>query len=158
MRPLLPLLAFSLGIACDNPSGPSNVDVSGMWHITFSNLSNAGISCSSDTGSMSLSMSGVRLSGSYGPLTLSCTNVAGTFQDTLQGEIVNGAVGITGVSFDLDTQNFHQVGETSGCLPGECDIPPPYNAIYMSGTAQWTAAFGGGPTTTLSGTWSASKQ
>jgi hypothetical protein len=132
--------------------------VGGLWHVTFSNMSGGGVSCNSDTGNMSLSMSGITFSGTYGPLTLSCTSGAGTFQDTLQGTIVNGTVGVTAVSFDLDRQDFHQTGDTSGCLPGECDIPFPYNAIYMSGTALWTMDLGGGQTATLTGMWSAVKQ
>lgn len=107
---------------------------------------------------MSLSMSGVTFSGTYGPMTLSCTNGAGSFQDTLQGAVVNGTVAITAVSFDLDTQDFHQAGNTSGCLPGECDVPFPYRAVYMSGTAQWTIDLGGGQTASLNGSWSAVKQ
>jgi hypothetical protein len=156
---LLPLFALTLMLACggDDPSGPSQVDIAGTWQITFSNLSTTGVSCNSDPGTMSLSMSGATFSGIYGPIILSCTTGSGAFQDTLQGVVANGAVSGRAVSFDLDSPEFHQGGETSACLPGECDIPSPYSAVYMSGTAQWTMVVGG-QTASLSGTWSGFKQ
>jgi hypothetical protein len=160
MRRLFPLLAVTVALACgdDDPTGPSQADVGGVWRITFSNMSNSGISCSSNTSDMSLTMSGVTFSGTYGPINLSCTNGTGTFQKTLQGAIVNGTVANTAVSFDLDSPNFHQTGTASACLPGECAVPSPNPAIYMSGTAQWTMDLGGGQTAALNGSWSATKQ
>jgi len=160
-RRSFPLLAFTLVVACgggDDPSGPSQVDVGGVWQMTFSNMASTGVSCNSDPGNMSLTMSGAMFSGTYGPMTVSCTTGSGALQDTLQGVVVNGGVSGRAVSFDLDSPDLHQTGGTSACLPGECDIPPPYSAVYMSGTAHWTIDLGGGQTASLNGTWSAIKQ
>jgi hypothetical protein len=160
MRRLLRLMAITLAVACgDDPVGPNNANVSAQWGITFANMSGGGVSCSSNTGSMSLTVNGTTLTGSYGPLVLSCTTGAGAFQETLQGAIANGVVGINSVSFDLDTEDFHQMGNTNGCLPGECDVPSlPEDPTSMSGTAQWTMDVGAGQTATLNGLWSAFKQ
>jgi hypothetical protein len=159
-RRSLPLLAFTLVVACggDDPSGPSQVDVGGVWRMTFSNMAGTGVSCNSDPGNMSLTMSGATFSGTYGPMTVSCTTGSGALQDSLQGVVVNGGVSGRAVSFDLDSPDLHQTGGTSACLPGECDIPPPYSAVYMSGTTHWTIDLGGGQTASLNGTWSAIKQ
>ena len=156
----LPLPALLLAIAaCGNdPSEAGSTDVTGQWRITFSNMSGGGASCSSATGDMSLSTSGATFSGTYGPLTLSCTTATSSFQDTLQGAVANGSLGVNAVSFDLDTPAFHQTGTTNGCIPGECDVPSVPRPTSLNGTARWTIDLGGGQASTLNGPWSAVRQ
>jgi hypothetical protein len=142
---LLSLLVLATACGGDDPSGPSNANVGGIWHVTFSNMSGGGVTCNSNNSNMSLThASGTAFSGSYGPMTLSCTNGTDTFQDTFQGTIVNGTVSVNAVTFDLDTQDFHQTGSANG--------------NSMSGTAHWVIDLGAGQTATLNGNWSAAKQ
>jgi hypothetical protein len=107
---------------------------------------------------MSLSTSGATFSGSYGPISLSCSTATGSFQDTLQGAVVNGSLGVNAVSFDLDTPAFHQTGTTNGCIPGECDVPSVPRPNSLNGTARWMIDLEGGQTSTLNGSWSATRQ
>jgi hypothetical protein len=157
---LLPLVVLLLAsTACGgDPSGAGGTDVSGQWRITFSNMSGSGVNCSSTTGDMSLNTSEATFTGTYGPITLSCTNGTGSFQDTLQGVVVNGSLGVNAVSFDLDTPSFHQTGTTNGCIPGECDVPSVPRPNSLNGTAHWTIDLGGGQTATLDGNWFAARQ
>jgi hypothetical protein len=159
LRPQLPLLAITLAAACsDDPAGPRIADLGGTWSISFSNLVGPGVICNSNTGTMSLTMSGATFSGTYGPITLSCRTGAGGFQDNLEGTVVNGSVGIEDVSFDLDDPDLHQSGKAGDCLPGECAVPPSGRPTVMNGGAQWIVTISGGPVITLNGTWLAAKQ
>jgi hypothetical protein len=148
MRKALLLLVVGLVAACggDNgPSGPSDSNVGGTWHVMFSNMSGSGVTCVTlQAGNLSLTQNGGTFTGTYGPVTLSCTNGGETASDLFQGMIVNGTVDEDNVRFDLDTQDFHQVGTVSG--------------NSMSGTARWEFDVGGGQTVVLNGSWSASKQ
>ena len=159
MRRLLPLLAMTLGVGCsDDPAGPHIADLGGAWSISFSHLTGPGVVCNSNTGTMSLTMSGATFSGTYGPITLSCTTGASGFHETLEGTIVNGKIGVEDVSFDLDTPDLHQSGKAGDCLPGECAVPPTGRPTVMNGGAQWIVTISGGPIITLNGTWLAAKQ
>jgi len=160
VRHRLLLLALLLaGSACgDDPNEADSTGVGGQWRVTFSNMAGSGVSCGSATGDMSLSMSGATFTGTYGPIPLSCTDANGSFQDTLQGAVVNGSLGVNAVSFDLDTPSFHQTGTTNGCLPGECDVPSGPRPNALNGTAHWTIDLGGGQTAILDGNWFAARQ
>jgi len=142
------LLLLLLATACggsDDLAGPTHADVGGAWRITFANMSGSGATCNSSTGNLTLTHSGATgFTGSYGPLTLSCTDGVDSFSGTFQGTVVNGTVNQNTVAFDLDTQDVHQTGTVSGAT--------------MSGSAQWDVNAPGGGSFTLNGNWSAEKQ
>jgi hypothetical protein len=137
------LLLFAL-TACggDSPSGPSDAEIGGAWRISYTNMSGAGLTCNTPSAAnVAVSQSGASFTGSYGPLTLRCTDGVTTVEGTFQGVIANGTVDVNAVAFDLDTQDFHQTGTVNGAS--------------MSGTARWVVDLGGGGTVTLNGNWSA---
>jgi hypothetical protein len=81
-------------------------------------------------------------SGTYTGGELTCTGPGGTFSTPVEpGDIVNGVVNGSSVSFDLDTPDFHLTGIAEGNT--------------MSGTARWTVNVG--TQVTLNGNWSATR-
>jgi hypothetical protein len=145
MRPILaPALLLLALAACggDSPSEPSDADIDGPWRISYSNLSGSGLTCGTPVAAnLDLNQNGGAFTGSYGPLTLRCTDGNTSAEASFEGVVANGTVDVNAVSFDLDTQDFHQTGTVSG--------------TSMSGTARWVVDIGGGTTVTLNGNWSA---
>jgi hypothetical protein len=147
MRRLSALLLLAAA-ACgggDDLAGPSHAQIGGTWRITFTNMSGSGVTCSTSNGNMTLTHSGATaFTGSYGPITLTCTDGNETLSGTFSGVVVNGTVNVNTVAFDLDTQDVHQSGTVNG--------------NSMSGSSQWDLDVGAGQSVRLNGNWSAAKQ
>ncbi len=131
------LTLFACGGEQPQTAPPEIPSIAGTWTFNASNLSGGGFSCDALAYRLSVNQSGTTFTGSYSGGTIRCTGDGKTVEaGPLTGTIVNGTVTESGsVSFDLDTQDFHQTGTVSG--------------DSMSGTATWRFDFSG----ILSGSW-----
>jgi hypothetical protein len=109
------------------------VNVTGSWSTTI-NISNGSVTCVL-TFPMQLTQSGSTFTGTYANGSVDCN---GTVQTGAAGNIVNGTLNGSSVTFDVDDANGHQTGTVNGST--------------MSGTAAWNVSG-----TALSGTWQAHK-
>jgi hypothetical protein len=138
-------LAALTGCGGGDSTGPSNANVGGTWTLTMSNLSGQGVSCSLGSTPLTITQSGTTFSGSYGPGTITCSAGSQSTDISVQGIIVNGTIDGNAVTFDMDTQDFHQTGSVAG--------------TSMSGTARWTFDLGGSiGIVVLNRNWAAAKQ
>ena len=136
------LLACS-GDSTMGPDGPSTAQVGGVWTYAASNVAGGGASCTVTNLRLTFVQSGTTFSGSYSGGTMTCaaegeSATIGPFQ----GTVVNGTIDGNRVSFDLDTQDWHNSGTLSGSS--------------MSGQVTVRIDLGDGPIT-LSGSWSAAR-
>jgi hypothetical protein len=134
-------------LACGDGTGPAEVNVTGIWTVTFSDLSGGGFSCSSIAPTtLTLTQTGETVSGAYNGGEVACSGPNGSFSFPAgSGDVVNGEVNGTTISFDLDSPEIHQSGTVTGSS--------------MSGTATWQTFFGTETeAVTLTGTWEADRQ
>jgi hypothetical protein len=146
MRSLCLLLLGVLACGGDDGTGPADANVSGTWN-TVSDLTGGGSSCSSTVPTtLSLTQSGGGFAGLFSGGEVACTGPNGAFSFAVgSGDIINGELDGSSISFDLDSPDFHHRGTVSGSS--------------MSGTATWNFFFG--PETdpvVLTGTWEAVRQ
>jgi hypothetical protein len=146
--PVLAFLVWILGCGEDNGTAPSFANVNGSWSLSITNMSGGGAECSTSTPvQISLQQSTTTFSGSHGGGgVLTCTAPFGSFSSAVgSGPVLNGQISGNGISFDLSSANFHQVGTVNGSS--------------MAGTATWTFASGSASTLgTLTGSWTATRQ
>lgn len=138
-------LAALIGCGGGDPAGPSNANVAGTWTLTMSNLSGEGVSCNLGSTPLTITQSGTTFSGSYGPGAFTCSAGSQSSGVQVHGTVVNGTIDGNAVTFDMDTQDFHQTGSVAG--------------TSMSGTARWTFDLGGSTgIVVLNGNWAAASQ
>ncbi|HET6576450.1 MAG TPA: hypothetical protein VFG68_22815 [Fimbriiglobus sp.] len=146
MKRILVFLAFMLAACGGDSSGPSLPQVAGTYSLSQSNIAGSGISCNALGTTMTLTQNGGTFSGTYSGGTLTCTGPGGQFSDAVgNGAVANGTINENGaVAFDLDTQDWHLVGNVSG--------------TSMSGTATVRLNVTGSGAQTFSGNWSAARR
>ena len=133
MLPALTTVAVTLA-ACggdDTNTGPAgSLNVGGTWHVSLSNLSGNGASCSTSSPiRMTIRQTGSTFTGTYDGGVLNCLTPTESFATAVgSGTIINGEVSGSTVSFDLGDEDFHADGTISGSA--------------MSGSAEWTYNFG----------------
>jgi hypothetical protein len=111
------LAAIFLSLAgCGGDSGPKNANISGSWTYTVTNLVGGGITCNTSGTTLQLNQSGTTFSGSYsgGTITCSAPGVAPETAPIGTGDIIDGAIGVSDVSFDLDTSDWSNTGTLVG--------------------------------------------
>jgi hypothetical protein len=124
------------------PTGPSNSSIAGTWHLSLSNVSGSGETCSAVSITLVLQGSGSSFSGTYDGV-LACGPTGGQAQGSrVQGSIVNGTRSGSQVAFDMDNSDLHHTGTISG--------------DQMSGTANYHLNLTGG-LLILSGSWTATR-
>jgi hypothetical protein len=109
----LALVAFALALtACADSTGPKNVNVSGSWTYSVTNLVGGGLSCNTGGTTVTIAQSGTTFSGTYTGGTLSCNSLGDFAIGT--GTVANGTVSDNAVAFDFDTQDWANTGSASG--------------------------------------------
>ena len=109
-------LAFAAIVAaCGDTTGPKSVSLTGSWAYSASNLSGSGLSCGVSGTIVSITQTGSTFTGAYSGGTINCSGLGGTASEAIgSGTVVNGSVNGNAISFDFDTQDFHNVGQASG--------------------------------------------
>lgn len=147
----------SLCLSCSDTTGPSAGDLAGSWSITWEPMSrdepnNQWICTQNDTASLTIAAStlaGEDFGGEIGSVLLHCIGGPAAYEfDAEFGNTTLSGVSLRGkhVTFLLGDTQIEQQGEAT--------------ATRMQGTATWTfvTPFASGVTeTTLTGTWSATK-
>ena len=139
-------LGVVLLAACgsDGPSGPNLgagpaiATLSGAWTMSFGDMTDGSLTCFTDEFTVTLAQDRATFTGDFGTATLTCTNGVNTVSDQMSGQIANGSISTSTISFDLDTPDRHQSGT--------------WTESGISGTARWVLS-----STTLTGVWSASR-
>lgn len=128
-----------------NSSGPkSPANVTGSWTYTASDLSGDGYTCTVTGAILTLEQTDTTFAGTYADALLSCTSGSTTINNPgLSGDIVNGTVSGSSVSFEIDGATYTNTGSVSGTT--------------MSGTASLSTA-GSGTNITVTGSWTAAQQ
>jgi hypothetical protein len=132
-RYLLSAVLAVAAAACggDDGTGPTgSLNVEGTWSASVSNLSGGGASCHTST-----------------PVQVTtCLTPTESFSSALgSGNVTNGQLAGTTVTFDLGSPDFHHSGTVNG--------------TSMSGTAAWNYDFGPPlDDVMLAGSWSATRQ
>jgi hypothetical protein len=129
-------------VACGSDHVGPSAGLAGTWSMSLSNMNSVGVSCYTNIPiQLTLSQTGTTFSGSQTGGQVTCSTPSGIIVDNLiPGEVLNGTLNGSSVSFDFDGPAFHHTGTISG--------------TSMSGTASWTYVSG----LTLNGSWSAVKQ
>jgi hypothetical protein len=137
-------------VACggDDQTAPTgSLNVGGTWSASLSNLSGEGASCSTSAPiRVTLRQTGSTFNGSYSGGILTCLTATESFSSAVgSGDVINGQVTGTNVTFDLGDPAFHHDGTLNGGS--------------MAGAATWIYDFGFPLNeVTLTGGWSAAKQ
>jgi hypothetical protein len=141
MRRWLGLLVVALaagGCSGDGPTGSNTTSVAGTWTYSVTNLSGGGLSCNISGVLLTLTQNGSNFQGTYTGGTLSCAGLGSS--GFTGGSVVSGTVAGNAVTFNFDDADYHHTGTaTSGSMTG--------SAILKLDA-----------TTTLAGTFSATKQ
>jgi len=137
------LTAGCSGDAATGPTGPITPQIGGAWTYSASNVAGGGASCTISNLRLSITPSGTTFSGTYSGGVLVCTGNGQTVTlGPFQGIVVNGTINGTSIAFDLDTQDWRNVGTVGGSS--------------MSGQVTVRLDFGQGPIT-LRGNWAAAR-
>jgi len=128
--------------ACGDGTGVNALNLSGNWVYSTSNLASGGVTCNSSGTALTISQQGGTFSGSYNGGTISCFSSGGSFSgDVGSGTVVNGSLNGTGVSFDLDTGDWHNSGNVSGnSMSGTVTVRLVVNSSTVILTGSWAAA------------------
>jgi hypothetical protein len=149
-RYLLSAVLAVAAAACggDDGTGPTgSLNVDGTWSASVSNLSGGGASCHTSTPvQVTIRQTGSTFTGSYSGGILTCLTPTESFSSALgSGNVTNGQLAGTTVTFDLGSPDFHHSGTVNG--------------TSMSGTAAWNYDFGPPlDDVMLAGSWSATRQ
>lgn len=123
-------------------TGPTSTSIAGTWHLSLSNVSGSGETCSASDIVLTLQASGSSFSGTYHGI-LACGPTGGQAQGgQIQGSIVHGTRNGSQVSFDMDNSDLHHTGTING--------------DQMSGSANYHLNLTGG-LLILSGSWTAKR-
>ena len=137
------LLAVTLaGCGGGDSTGPK-INLSGTWAYSASNLSAGGsLTCNVSGVGVSITQSGSTFSGSYNGGSISCADASGTYGGTIgSGTVVNGSVSGNNVSFDLDTNDWHDTGSVNGSsMSGTVVIHLVVNGSSVIVSGSWGAA------------------
>lgn len=133
--------------ACGDGGGtsPSPANIEGTWSLAWTDMSGAGIACSTTPIVYQITQNTTTFTGnSTSTYIISCTDGVTTVEDTLTGAIItNGRINGNSISFDLATSAAHQTGTVTGNT--------------MSGTATWTLDLGSSGTVVLSGSFAGNR-
>jgi hypothetical protein len=145
----LALLALACMLACtDNGNSTigvsGNVNVSGTWAYSTSNVQGNPITCSSSGTVLTLTQQGTTVSGNFSGGTLTCSGGGAPPSTALgSGTIAAGTASGSTVAFDLGGNYWHNTGTAAG--------------TSMSGAVTLSVALNN-MNYTLTGTWVATKQ
>ncbi len=140
------LLAVGLvvvtGCGGGDSTGPSSSSMDGTWHMSITNLTANGVTCSASDIVMNVHAAGSTFTGTYGGV-LACGPTGGQAESSpVAGTIEHGTRNGSQVAFDLDDTDAHH----SGVITGD----------HMNGTATYRINFLSGPVV-LSGSWAAER-
>jgi hypothetical protein len=115
--------------------GPPADALSGTWRMSFENMTDGSTTCHTNVFTVTLIRDGSTVSGAFGPIALTCSTGGYTANQRMPaGEIVNGSISGSTVTFDLETPELHQAGVLS--------------RNGLTGTARWVLTG-----RTLDGVW-----
>ena len=124
------------------PTGPASSSIAGTWHMSLSNVSGGGETCSAADIALVLQGSGSSFTGTYSGI-FACGPTGGQQQGAqVNGTIVNGTRSGSQVALDMDDSDLHHTGTING--------------DQMSGTANYHLNLSGG-LRILSGSWTATR-
>ena len=109
----------------DSPTGPSLIDITGTWRISYTNLNGDGGSCFTSPIDFQIIQIGTTFSGSSNSTwSTTCTVGGDTSVSTVTGaQINNGQISSSTITFDFGLSTFENEGTVSG--------------NSMSGTSMW---------------------
>jgi hypothetical protein len=112
----------------------------GTWHMSITNLSANGVTCSASDIEMDIHANGSTFTGTYGGV-LACGPTGGQPEGTpVAGTIVHGTRNGTQVAFDLDNTDAHHAGTITG---DNMNGTATYRINYLGGlvvaTGSWAA-------------------
>jgi hypothetical protein len=133
-------LAGVAGCGGGDSTGPSNSSMDGTWHMSITNLSANGVTCSASDIEMDIHANGSTFTGTYGGV-LACGPTDGQPEGTpVAGTIVHGTRNGTQVAFDLDNTDAHHAGTITG---DNMNGTATYRINYLGGlvvaTGSWAA-------------------
>jgi hypothetical protein len=111
------VLTAALVIGCGDSTGPAQANMGGIWLYTATNLTDgSGFRCTVSSLSLRLNQSGNTFSGTttgggvqcYAGSTLLVSQALGPLP------VINGSTSGTSVTFDIESSDFHNVGEVQG--------------------------------------------
>ena len=142
---LVAVLATLIAAAgCSEDSSGPNINLTGSWTYTATNISGSGVSCNVSTSSMTLTQTGNTFTGSATG-QIACVAGGQSVSNPFQGQITNGTITGNAVQFELSTADARHIGTVSG--------------NSMSGTLTLSLNVGAPiGTVVLTGNWSAVKQ
>ena len=142
MKKLTCVLVLSLAAGCGSDSTAPQLNLTGSWTYSASNLSVIGVTCAITGVSMTLTATGNTFTGSVAPGgVLTCTSPAGADTASLGGDvIINGAVNGNSISFDIGTPDFHNAGTLSGnSMSGTVTVHDVENGVPLTLTGTFSA-------------------
>ena len=129
-------------VACNGDStAPAPSNIAGLWHLTLTNLTSAGVTCSVAIDA-TFTQQASTFTGTYSS-TRQCAGPTGAGGGVSNGTIASGSVNLDALSFDLDTSDSHFSGTVNG--------------VSMAGTATIAIVIPGGQRTIMSGNWSGAR-
>lgn len=131
------------GCGGSDATGPSpSASITGTWHMSLSNLTANGVTCSASDITLELQANGSGFSGTYHGI-MACGPTGGQASgSSIAGTIAHGSRNGSQVSFDFDTSELHHTGTING--------------DSMSGSANYQLNFTSG-LTIVSGSWTATR-
>jgi hypothetical protein len=91
--------------------GPAADALSGTWRMSFENMTDGSTTCHTNVFSVTLTRDRSTLTGAFGPITLTCNHDGYTANGHMPGgQIVNGSIAGSTVSFDLGGPERHETG------------------------------------------------
>lgn len=134
------LLAFA--VACGGDSSGPNINLTGSWLYSTSNLSGSGLSCSSGGTTLAITHQGASFSGTYNGGTITCTGGGVTQSAGIGvGSIVSGALTGNSVTFDLDTSDWRNTGSVTGnSMSGSLTVRLVVDNVTHTLTGNWGAS------------------
>lgn len=139
------MMAALVAAGCGNShsTGPSGggQSVAGTWAYSASTASGSSISCTVSA-TMAFTQSGNTFDGTYSDGSFTCATPDGPVSETNQsGQILDGTVNGSAVSFDVADSAFHNTGTLSGgSISGTATITQAVGATTYTLTGTFTAA------------------
>lgn len=137
---LLGVLVTVLATGCRDATGPKPVSVGGVWLYTATNLTDgSSFRCTVSSLSLRLNQSGSTFSGTTSGGGLQCYggSILLVSQALAPLPVVNGSISGSSVIFDIESSDFHNVGEVQGgSMTGTATfrVPTQSGVVVLSGS------------------------
>jgi len=124
------------------PAGPSTPQIGGVWTYSASNVAGGGASCTVTNLRLTLVPTGTTFTGTYSGGSMVCSGNGQTVTlGPFQGTVANGTLNGTGVSFDLDTQDWRSTGSVNGSsMSGQVTVRVDLGQGAITLKGNWSAA------------------